>query len=101
MTDVRKPFTQREMLPPTPLSPTKHLRKICLPRSGRCASEANNCWLFTIRIHALLIPNPQRPTCDLPTIHQRFTLLLDSAVNDQSEGSWEPVEYEIVADANH
>src|SRR6266404_8017772 len=79
-----KRFIPCEILLPIPLLPTKHPRKICLLHNERCASEASNCWLFTIPIHALLPPNHRKLMCGLPTTQQRFTLLWDSAVNNQN-----------------
>jgi len=75
----------------------------------RCASGANNYWLFTILNHAPAEPQPSETDVRLAYLPKGGYLIvglggeatrLGAFRISESEGSWEPVEYEIIPDSN-
>jgi hypothetical protein len=74
---ARRRSIRCEISPPIRTSPTKPRLRICLPRNAPCAIAASNCWRFIIHIQDHSTRNHLKLTCDLPTIHRRFTLLSD------------------------
>jgi hypothetical protein len=79
-TGKRNQSIELETSPQIRWLPTKQPLKISSLRSAQCVNVVKNCLRFTTRIHARRILGLPRQTSVLPTIRQRFTLLLDSEI---------------------